>query len=148
MRASSFWMSLAMILAALAGTAEPARASHSRLDVDIEDLDAEIRWDGEKWSFHVEYEVEIKHAAPDQAFDLVLNLISKSNNGQPVQIVVPLVTPSKMKDDKVEYKSTLAARIDSALIGEPDRLKVHAVVVPRGGGEVLDKESTSVKHRH
>lgn len=111
MKAASMGMALVLALSAFLGVPEPARASHHKLDVDIDDLDAEIRWDGQKWSLRVKYEVDIENAAPGEAFDLVLNLVSRSGSGQPVQIVVPLVTPSEVDDDEFEYKSILLARL-------------------------------------
>ena len=148
MKSFSIGTALLMALPVVFSLAQPAQASKSRLDVDIEDLDAEIRWDGQKWSLRVEYDVEIEDAAPNETFDLVLNLVNRTNAGQPVQIVVPLVSPSEVDDEEFEYESAVVARLDAGLVGDPDHVKVHAVVVRHGGGEVLDQDKTSVKHRH
>ena len=139
---------LSGFLCAGAAASHPQPVSHSRFEVDIEDLDADIRWDGQKWSFRVEYDVEIEESAPGEAFDLVLNVIDRTGAAQPVQIVVPLVTPSEVDDDELEYESSVVARFDPALVSNPKKLRVRAVVVHRGGGEVLDHEETSVKYRH
>jgi hypothetical protein len=139
---------LSGFLCAGATASHGGHLSHSRLDVDIEDLDADIRWDGQKWSFRVEYDVEIENVAPGEAFDLVLNVIDRTGRVQPIQIVVPLVTPSEIDDDELEYESSVIARFDPTLVSDPKKLRVRAEVVPRGGGVVLDHEETSVKYRH
>ncbi|MDM8008370.1 MAG: hypothetical protein QUV05_19695 [Phycisphaerae bacterium] len=132
---------------ASASGSELGYLSGHRTEVDIEDLDAEIRWDGEKWRLFVEYDVEIEHPGAGESFDLVLNLFDKSRRNQPVQIIVPLVQPSEVDDDEVEYESTVEARIDARLVGDPTRLRLHGMVVYRGGGTVLDEEETSVDHK-
>lgn len=147
MRTALFSVMIAIVFPAWATASEPRPLGHRGLDVDIEDLDAEIRWDGEKWRLVVEYDVEIENSIPGEAFDLILNLVSRSRPGQPVQIVVPLVTPTEVDDDELEYESSVVARIDPALIGEPDRLRLEAMVIRRGGGEVLDSDHTSVDYK-
>jgi hypothetical protein len=57
------------------------------------------------------------------------------------------VQPSEVDDDEVEYESTVEARIDARLVGDPTRLRLHGMVVYRGGGTVLDEEETSVDHK-
>jgi len=146
MRVVSMRIALAALLSGF--LCAGAAASHPRLDVDIEDLDAEIRWDGQKWWFRVEYDVEIEDSAPGEAFDLVLNVIDRTGRVQPIQIVVPLVTPSEVDDDELTYESSVIARFDPPLVGDPKKLRVRGEVVPRGGGVVLDHDETSVKYRH
>lgn len=119
----------------------------SRGEVDLEDLDAEIRWDGEKWRLVVEYDVEIEDDAMAESYDLVLNLFNRSRPDQPVQIIVPLVQPSEVEDDELTYEDKVVARVDPSLIGDPGRLRLAGMVVRRGGGEVMDREETSVDHK-
>lgn len=135
---------LAGFLPAGADALEPQPVSRSRVEVDIEDLDAEIRWDGEKWRLVVEYDVEIEHASAGDSFDLVLNLFNKSRPDQPVQIVVPLTQPSEVDDDELEYESNVVARLDPNLVIDPHKLRLCGLVVRRGGGEIMDEKTTSV----
>ena len=151
MNSTRKWLTAAMLLLAAwpAGlAASDHRHGSSRGEVDIEDLDAEIRWDGEKWRLVVEYDIEIEDDFMGQAFDLVLNLFNKSRPDQPVQIIVPLTQPSEVDDDELTYESKVIARIDPSLIGDPDRLRLIGMAVRRGGGEVMDREQTSVDHKH
>ena len=83
-----------------------------------------------------------------KAFDLVLNVIDRTGRVQAIQIVVPLVIPSEVDDDELEYESSVVARFDPSLVSDPKKLRVRAEVVPRGGGVVLDHDETSVKYRH
>jgi hypothetical protein len=96
----------------------------------------------------VEYDVEVEDDAMAGAYDLDLNLFNKSRPDQPVQIIVPLVQPSEVDDDEMEYESKVVARVDPRLIGDPDRLYMIGMVVRRGGGELMDREKTSVDHKH
>ncbi|HRR85332.1 MAG TPA: hypothetical protein P5316_10000 [Phycisphaerae bacterium] len=133
--------------AAWASGLEAGYRSSCRTEADIEDLDAEIRWDGEKWRLLVEYDVEIEHAGAGESFDLVLSLFDKHSRKEAAQIVVPLVQPTEVDDDEVEYESTVEARIDARLVGDPKRLRLRAMVVYRGGGTVLDEKETSVDYK-
>jgi hypothetical protein len=142
-------VSLSVLLATSWVNASHARrVSPSRAEVDIEDLDSYIRWTGSQWELRVEYEVEIEHASPAEAFDLVLRLADRRGFGQPVQVVVPLSVPTEVNPDEVELKSWAIVRLASGLVADPRKLSLYAVVVPRGGGPVLDSEDDTVSFRH
>ncbi|NLE57181.1 MAG: hypothetical protein GX616_02385 [Planctomycetes bacterium] len=151
MRTTSSIVAAAVFLAGStvvwASRPEPGHMSRHGTEADIEDLDAEIRWDGEKWRLSVEYDVEIENAGGGESFDLVLSLFDKRGRNTPVQITVQLVQPTEVDDNEVEYESTVEARIDASLVGDPTRLRLRGMVVYRGGGIVLDEKETSVDHK-
>lgn len=125
---------------------------HERAEADIEDLDAELRYLGEEWDLSVDYEVEIEDARRGQQFDLVFSLRERSRGaltprGKAMRIIMPLDRPVELDDDEMEFSGCIGARLPRDLIRRPDRLRIHAAVVPRGGGPALDTETESVAYR-
>ncbi|MCG8405826.1 MAG: hypothetical protein MI923_11570 [Phycisphaerales bacterium] len=125
------------------------RHHRSNLDVDIDSLDAEVRYNRGGWQLRVWYDVDIEDARRYDRFDLVLTLTERRRPlydhwGRPVTIVVPLDYPTKIDRDEIEFRQSRVFQLPDNLIGKPKRLKLHAKVVRAGCGSVLDRKSESV----
>ncbi len=139
-------------VATLGGSAAQAGHHHHRPDFDIEKLKPEIRRAGGDWSLRVRYKVEIENPPACERFDLVLTLAEhgravRGPEGRPVRIIVPLRRPSEIEHHEIEFESTIRAIVAGPAICNPKHLRVYAVVVPAGGGAVLDHKDHSVKYK-
>lgn len=124
----------------------------SRVDADIDDLDADLVRDRGGWRLMVEYEVEIEDARRGERFDLVLTLTERGRpvldrRHRPWTIVVPLNRPVRVKRDEVTFKRRISVRLGHRSFHNPKKLKIHAEVVRVSDGRVLDDDSESVDYR-
>ena len=151
-----------IIVAALtAFTVQPAvskadgrfyRDHRSRIDVDIDSLDAEIRYARGHWQLRVWYDVEVEDMRRYDRLDLVLTLKQRGRPlldswGRPLTIVIPLDYPTEVDRDKVEFKRSRVFTLPDYVIERPRRLKLHAKVVMARCGSVLDRKSESIDFR-
>ena len=154
--ASTRFVYITLALAGVAAFGNPvARAGHHprRPDIDIEKLRPEIWRGGSDWALRIRYKVEIENPPVGERFDLVLRLTERGRvvrgpEGRPIEIIVPLRRPSEIEHDEIEFESTVRAVVDGAAICNPKHLRAVAIVVPAGGGPVLDHKDHSVKYRH
>lgn len=116
------------------------------IEADIESLKAELRRTEDGWEIVVRHKVEVEEA-PVGWCDLVLDLVDKDYPSATIRLTVRLDQPVGFDDEEVIYSARTVARIADEHIRDPRRLKLHASVVPAGGGPVLDRESTSVRFK-
>lgn len=140
-------LTIATLLAAAIGLTSPALAGH--LEGDLDDLDAELIAEPQTWRLVVEYEVEIEDARPGDAFDLVFHIsengyVLPDAQGRPYQIVIPLDQPTEIDDDEMTFESRFSVQIGYNSFQDPDHLRLHARLIPRGYNHPLDKESTGI----
>lgn len=115
-----------------------------RSDAEIDSLKAELRPDRHGWQLLVKYEVEIEDARRGEAFDLELQLTDRrgrplfDQNRRPLALVIPLVHPSDVDDDEVEFEGTHVARLPIAVIQLPRDVRLCGKVVRLQDGRVLD----------
>lgn len=148
----SYFTSLVLAAAPAVGVAGWPPRFHSDVDVDIDSLKAEVRYERGGWRLLVGYEIEIEDARPYERFELVLTLLEhgrplRDRFGRPLSIVVPLDRPTKYDRDEVEFRRRLSVRLGAGAITNPRRLKILAEVVRTTDGHSLDHKKRSVKFR-
>jgi len=116
------------------------------LDADIEELEAELRYTGQDWDLVVHYEVEVEDA-PVGRCELVLEVVDRDFPSPPIRLTLPLDQPRKYDDDEIIYSARISTRIAPEHVRDPGRLRLHAYVLPVGGGPTLDHDSTRIKLR-
>lgn len=119
-----------------------------KLDVDIDDLDADLYPDGDGWLLKVRYEVDVEHACGGD--HLVLNLQFSDDdcriadgNGRNLTQVVALDRPSKCDGDEQTFIGCAEIRLAGNAIADPKDVDVHATVTRAGDSCTLDSENTS-----
>jgi hypothetical protein len=137
-------------LLASEGSADDRR-HHKRPDVDIEKLKGEVWRSPDEWLLRVRYEVEIEDWRRGDAFELVAYVTEDGYRlanpaGQPVEFVIPLDRPSEVDDDELEFESSFTVRLPERSFRDPDRLRLHGMVVFAGDSLPLEKEDTSIKY--
>lgn len=117
------------------------------IDADIESLRAEVYRVEDGWELIVRYKVEVEDA-PVGRCDLVFDLLDRDYPAPPIRMTVRLDQPTGHDDEEIIYSARSVTRIAPEHIRDPRHLRLHAYVVPNGGGPVLDHESTGVRFRH
>lgn len=121
-------------------------ADHDDIDADIESLRAEILRTDEGWQLVVDHEAEVEDV-PVGYCDLVLDVLDRDYPAPAIRVTVRLDRPVGFDDEEVLYSARTVVRIADEHIRDPRRLRLHAVIVPAGGGPVLDRDSVSVRFR-
>lgn len=126
------------------------RGRVSRAEGEIDDLEADLRYAQGLWRLRVSFEVEIEDAHPQSRFEMVLTLSERGRplwdrTGRPITLVVPLVCPSDVDDDELEFERTVVFDLPADLIPDPWKLRIHGELIGSFDGRVLDRESESVK---
>lgn len=125
---------------------------HSRVDVDIDSLKAELYGHHGRWQLNVRYDVEIEDARRFERFELVLLVTERGRPlrdrlGRPLEIVIPLDHPTDIDDDELEFKRGLTVRLPNGAFFNPKKLQIRAEIVRVQDGRVLDRKKKSVKYR-
>lgn len=139
-------------LLALAAGARPAWAGDHgkccKIDVDIDELDADLYPDGDGWLLTIRYEVDVEDACEGE--QLLLNFEFSHDDcrirqadGRPLLHSIRLDHPTKCDDDEQTFESSIELRLTGDEVGDPDEFEVHAAVTRPGGSCALDKDSTS-----
>ncbi len=121
-----------------------------RADADIDSLKARLVRLHRQWRLQVLYKVEIEDASPGERFVLVLGATERGRpildrSGRPLTITVPLVDPTKVERDEVEFENTVSLRLMPNSFRDVRGLRLRAKVVSVRNGRVLDREDTSIK---
>jgi hypothetical protein len=149
------WTIIACIVPlALAGGVPSALAGEHhkccKIDVDIDELKADLYPDGDGWLLNVRYEVDVEHACADE--QLTLNLqISDDDcrivdaHGRPLTHTIALDRPTECDDGEQTFEGCAEIRLAGAAIGDPKEVDVHATVTRAGDACTLDKKNSSAK---
>lgn len=137
-------------LAALPAAADDDDRYRRYAKADLDDLDAEIRFDGRDWVVDVEYKVKIegRRRLPEPA--LVLTVEERGRlvtlpDGQPVEIVVPLDHPTDVDDDELEFEQGMRFVIPDGAFARPWDLRLTGMVYAGPEGPVLDRDDTRIE---
>jgi hypothetical protein len=120
-----------------------------RGEVEIEDLSARItEYDG-GWQLRAEYEVETEDYARSR-FDLILRLAHNGEvlgdaNGQPLDYVVGLDSPSDVDDEELEYEGKINETVFLPSTWDRHDLRLEALLMDRHTNRIVDSRSTKVK---
>ena len=141
---------LATVMSAGLMSGQAARADH--VDVDIDRLEAEIRQDTHGWRVFVDYQIEIEDAPRYDRFELLLTFSERGRPlvdrlGRPIEVAIPLVDPTDIDDDELEFRDGLTINLPHGVLHNPKRLKIHAEVVSVAQGRVMDRKAKRVKYR-
>ncbi len=141
---------LATVMSAGLMSGQAARADH--VDVDIDRLKAEIRQDTHGWRVFVDYQIEIEDARRYDRFELLLTFSERGRPlvdrlGRPIEVVIPLVDPTDIDDDELEFRDGLTINLPHGVLHNPKRLKIHAEVVSVAQGRVMDRKTKRIKYR-
>jgi hypothetical protein len=123
-------------------------------DVDIESLRGELWRASGEWLLEVRYDVEIEdYRPPPGDLELILYVTEHDYTlvdqaGRPIEFVVPLVHPSEVDDDELEFEDRLIVTLPDGVFGNPDRLRLEGIVVRVGDDYALDRKGKSIKFDH
>jgi hypothetical protein len=119
-----------------------------KIEVDIDELDADLYADGDGWLLKVRYEVDVEDACNGE--HLTLNLHFSNDDcrvvdadGRVLTHTIPLDQPTECDDDEQTFAGRVELRLDGKTVTDPDDFEVHAAVTRAGGSRVLDRENTS-----
>lgn len=146
--------STCVALLALAGGIPSASADDHRkcckIDVDIDELDADLYPDGDGWRLKVRFEVDVEDACPGER--LTLNLQFSDDDcrigdakGRPLMHTIALDRPTECDDDEQTFEGCAEIRFGGAEIRDPQEVEVHATVTRAGESCTLDKEDSSAE---
>ncbi len=133
--------------------AQPRRGGRDRgfdrAEADIEELEARMYLDRGVWRLNVAFEVEAEDARPGQ-FDLVVQLREKGRRildrrGRPIEFIVPLNRPVKIKRDEAEFRGNFSATISLDAIGRAKNVRVEAIVIDRSTGRAVEQDDAKVE---
>ncbi len=141
---------LAMVMSAGLMSAQAAQAGH--VDVDIDRLKAQIRQDTRGWRVFVDYKIEIEDARPYDRFEVLLTFSERGRLlvdrlGRPLEVGIPLVDPTDIDDDELEFRDGLTVNLPHGVLHNPKKLKIHAEVISVAQGRVMDRKAKRVKYR-
>jgi hypothetical protein len=142
----------ASVLFTIAGLVPSALAADKDLEVDIDSLEAEIRYVGGSWEVTAEYEIEIEDARPHERFELLLQVtehdhVLRNSEGRPITIVVALDRPSEVDDDEMTFEGEVTFVLPRELISSPKHLRIVGVVVHAGDDRPLDRDDDGIKFK-
>jgi hypothetical protein len=121
-----------------------------RADAEIDSLQARLVRLHRQWRLQVRYEVEIEDASPGARFVLVLGATEHGRplldrSGRPLTITVPLVDPTDVDGDELEFENTVSLRLMPNAFRDVRGLRLRAKVVCLQSGRTLDREDTAIK---
>ena len=145
------WVPVMCVAGLLAGLAPTARGLDrcDRGEVDIERLKARMSYDYGQWRLAIRYKVELEDLPPGR-FDLVVQPIEcngpvRDRRGRPIEFVVPLDRPSKVKRDEFEFKGRFSITLEDGTFANPRRVRLQAIVVDRYTHRVVAHDDTKIK---
>lgn len=126
------------------------RSRGSRVEGEIDDLKADLRYVQGLWRLGVRFEVEIEDAPRHSRFDLVLTLSERGRplwdrTGRPLTLVVPLECPTDEDDDELEFERGVIFDLPADLIPDPSCVRIHGELIGAFDGRVLDRQTENVK---
>lgn len=142
------WCGLA--IAGLA-TVPPALADHGKcckIEVDIDELDADLYPDGDSWLLKVRYEVDVEDACRGERLELRLKFEDDDHclvddQGRALCEIVPLVHATHCDGDELTFSGCAEIRLPRGAVCHPGDFDVNASVTRAGESCSLDSEDTS-----
>jgi hypothetical protein len=123
-------------------------------DVDIESLRGELWRASGEWLLEVRYDIEIEDDLPPPGdLELIVFVTEHGHSlldqaGRPIEFVVPLVHPSEVDDDELEFEDRIVVALPDGVFDDPGRLRLEGVVVRVGDDCVLDRKNRSIKFEY
>lgn len=147
------WISsgLCLVLAgfpsALAG---PDHRDSCKIEVDIDELDADLFPDGDSWLLRVRYEVDIEDACRGEQLELQLTFEDDDRRvvdteGRALCEVIPLAIPRSCHGDEQTFAACAEFRLPRGAVCHADDFEVLASVTRAGESCSLDSEDTTAK---
>lgn len=139
---------------ALAGASLPIASADSerrhqcKVEVDVDELDADLFPDGDCWTLKVRYEVDVEDACQSEQFDLRLRFEDDDrcvidSEGRALGEIVRLSHPRSCDSDEQTFSGCLEIRLPPGAVCHPHDFEIHAAVTRAADPCVLDSEDTT-----
>lgn len=129
-------------------SADSERRHQCKVEVDVDELDADLFPDGDSWTLKVRYEVDVEDACRNEQFDLRLRFEDDDRcvideEGRAFGEAVRLSHPNSCDSDEQTFAGSLEIRLPPGAVCHPRDFEVHASVTRVGDPCVLDSEDTT-----
>lgn len=120
------------------------------VEIDIDDMDAEIWYSAEQWHIGIKYKIDIDEPPPGAGYVFEMSFTQGGRpvvdkDGKQIAIAIPLDRPSKRDDDEYEYSDVATIDLLRDYIRLPDKVEMVGVVLEKKSGATMTTKDAKVK---